>query len=522
MKNITFLIVNISTSLSSLYFYLLMTKELSQITGEETFYQSLGLGLYLLLMGAGAYFIRPKELYQDKIKQLIKLEWGTLFTGATAPIMLYLYLYIVTAKGFYAPVSPQDISFIPTAIIGLIAVSFIGLFTGAQLPIFLKIGSENKNVILFSNYFGALLAGPILNHLIGLQVNLSGLIFFGIFISLSTLFGYLYLSRKFSKIWITILPIILLFFVGNYTVPLVKSFLGAYYFGLKVNHWHELKDFNKTVNSVGEITTIKSPYQDIHLVREKPLKNSLSPGNFTLYLNHKPQFDFMSSPTYHESMLFGALNLSQTLPKKVLILGGGDGILLSYILRNFPSTDVTLVELDFEVLNISKEVPALIYLNQGVLNQKDKYNLITEDGFNYIRKSSAVFDAIFIDFPYPYSDELLSLYSQEFYQVVHRRLAKDGFIVMDFPLTDKLQGEASPLAHRVTKTLHKSGFKSLLPFGPYSSFIYGEVNQRELKFHYDKMNPNLKLSTTLNLVSLKHLFKPLEKTLKPISLFYGQ
>ncbi|MCF8059076.1 MAG: hypothetical protein K9K67_07255 [Bacteriovoracaceae bacterium] len=522
MKNTVFLMVNISTSLTSLFFYLLTVKEVSQISGEETFFQSIGLGLYLLFMGIGAYFFKVNKSYDQNINQLIKLEWGALFSGATAPILMYLYLFIATAKGFYAPVSPQDIGLIPVALVTLVTICSLGLFTGGQLPIFLKIGSESKNVVLFANYLGALMAGPVLNYLINLQLNLSGMLLFGIIVSSFTLTSYAFLISRFSKVWVTILPIVLILMTRQITGDLVQSFLGSYYYGLKVKEWGELGSLRKTIAKVGTITTIKSPYQDIHLVTENPLKNSFSPGNFTLYLNHKPQFDFMSSPTYHESMLYGAVNLSQKRPQKILVLGGGDGILVSYLLTSFPDADLTLVELDHEMLKTAKEEPSLILLNKGVLNKKDKFRLVIDDGFNFLRNNQDLYDGIFIDFPYPYSDELLSLYSQEFYQTVKARLAKSGFIALDFPITDKREEEASVLAYRVTQTLQIAGFKALLPYGPYSSFIYGEVESRNLKFNYDELKMNLKLSTRLNLVSLEHLFNSSKQKFKPISLFYGQ
>ncbi len=220
-------------------------------------------------------------------------------------------------------------------------------------------------------------------------------------------------------------------------------------------------------------------------------------------------------------MLHGALNLSRKKPHKILILGGGDGLLLSELVKN-DFSKITLVELDQQMIELSKNHYALSYLNQDVLKQKSNdIKIVIDDGFNYIRSHKDKYDAIFIDFPYPYSDEIINLYSREFYTIVNSRLNNNGFMILDFPITDTNSQRAGVLAHKLRKTLHTAGIKNIFSFGPYSSFIYAQKSNFPLSFDYEKLPQGLSLSTQLNLVSLEHLFNEVEKY-KPFSLFYGE
>jgi spermidine synthase len=528
MKKPIFLLVNIITSLTSLFYFLLITREASILTGEETLFQSLSLGFYLLFMGLGSSFIKKEETKTKILLKVLKLDFSVLLVGTLSPIILYLILSAYMALNFGAPISPQDVPVALTMTICLGSASLLGFFTGGQLPLFISYINKHLNIILFMNYLGALLAGPFLNKLLEYESSSKSLVLSILFVNFFTPISIFILTyAKRSLVVIATIPLLFCFIFYSYD-NIEKNFLTAYYHGVKSKSFIETYSLHKSLKVLGDIKRINSPYQRIDIVRENPISSKTSnfPGNLTIYLNHKPQFDLLSYKTYHESMLHGALNLSGKRPHEILILGGGDGLLLNELTKS-GYQNITLIELDQQMINLSSNHYALSYLNENVLSRyKDfsldtKVKIITDDGFHYIRSHLKKYDAIFIDFPYPYSDEIINLYSKEFYTIVNSRLKENGFIVLDFPITDVNSKRASLLAHKLRKTLREADITNSFSFGPYSSFVYAQKNKKKIFFNYQKLPKGLSLSTHLNLVSLEHLFKNIEDY-KPFSLFYGE
>lgn len=483
------------------------------MSGQENLFQSLSLTLYLAGLGIGSLLPNRENF---SITKIVFLEFGNYLVGALTLPLLFTHLSYFTATKITAAISPQDIPLAPLFLYALGGILLLGIFTGGQLPEFLKRHNQSKNVILFMNYFGALLAGIFLNHLMAISFSAKQILFtFLLLSSFNLILCIPFIKRK-------ILSLILLPpFLGIFLLPglLEKSksiFLASYYQGLKVASFKDLTKIEEISNKLGSIESYNSPYQEIHLLLERPVRDGAALGNISLYLNYRPQFDIYSTPTYHQSMLYGPLNLSQKSPENILILGGGDGILLKEIYKALPKSKVTLVELDPLMIELFSSSPLLTHFNGGVLIEKPE-SIIIEDGLHFLKTTEKKYDAIFIDFPYPYSDELTSLYSLEFYRIVKSRLKKNAFFVVDFPVLDRGE-DASPLYSKLKKTLEVSGLKTVFPFGPYSSFVFVEEEFRELDFNYESIRDNLHMSTYLNLVGLKHL--KTEKKVLPFSLFY--
>lgn len=485
------------------------------MSGKENLFQSLGLAFYLAGMATGS-FLNSKST--ASFKRLLSYEVGNLLVGSFFLVFLYLHLGYGISSNFNAPVSPEDLPQFPLFLWGLGGVFLIGSFTGAELPEFLKFKPLEKNKVLFLNYFGALFSGIFLNFLLGHSFDTKQvLLIFTIMVGVNFL-TLIMLSRK----WILVLSIFLLPLTFSLSVRLgekiEKAFLASYYLGTKVDGFREFIRLAETSSKIGLIENIKTPFQDLHLVTELPVRGSATKGNISLYLNYRPQFDLYSYTTYHESMVAGALNLSQMVPRKVLILGGGDGILLNVIKKFLPETKVTLIELDPVMLNIFKNNSNLLHFNDDVFNSGFG-TVVQDDAFAFIKEDNNKYDAIFIDFPYPYSDELTSLYSAEFFKTLKRNMNSGGFFIVDFPVTD---GENFSLLYlKLEKTLKVAGIETVFPFGPYSSFVYGKLKKETVSFSYEKMPEDIHLSTSLNLFGLSHLERG-EKSVKSFSLFYEQ
>lgn len=510
-NRILFVVANICSSFSSLFIVLFIIKEVSQLSGKENLFQALGMAFYLGGMAVGSYFNKNES---PSFYRLFAFEFGNFLTGSISLALMFLHLGLFTSLRLDAPTTPQDIYQIPLYIWGLGAVLLVGFFTGGELPEFLKFSKIEKGKILFFNYLGALFSGVFLNFLLGESYTSIQILFVFAVLSGLTHLALLIISRN-------ILGLFLLCLIPTVCIPLFplhkrleKTFLATYYFGVKADGIKGFLQIPLLAKKMGKIENVKTPYQDLHLVTEYPPKNSLSKGNISLFLNYRPQFDIYSSRTYHESMYYGGVNLLGKTPENILILGGGDGILLSVIKKSGFKGKVTLVELDPKMIELFSGKQNLLHFNNGVLVQKE-FTLEVNDGFQFLKDSSESFEAIFIDFPYPYSDQLTGLYSEEFYSVLKHRLKPNGFAMIDFPLTSGLA--LSQLYSKLESTLQISGFKTIFPFGPYSGFVFTQLKEKSVDFNYQNLPEGLQLSTELNLFGLSYLKKELGT---PFSLFY--
>jgi len=168
----------------------------------------------------------------------------------------------------------------------------------------------------------------------------------------------------------------------------------------------------------------RSAYQDI-VVTE-----SVSIGgrpDVRLFLNGDLQFSSIDEYRYHEALVHPAMAGPH---RRVLVLGGGDGLALREVLR-YPDVDeVTLVELDPAVLRLARQDHRLTRLNERSLADP-RVVVVEADAFAWVRTSPAPFDVVIADFPDPEDPATAKLYSVEFYgMVAHRVLSPGGRLVV--------------------------------------------------------------------------------------------
>lgn len=161
-----------------------------------------------------------------------------------------------------------------------------------------------------------------------------------------------------------------------------------------------------------------SPYQRIEVIKT---------GNMgkCLYLDGKIQSSEMDEFIYHEALVHPAMFLCNS-PKVVLIAGGGEGATIREVLKH-PVEEVIMVDLDEEVVNISKKF--LPEWSEGAFDDP-RVKLVIDDARVYIEKMKDYFDVILIDLPEPTEGgPAYLLYTKEFYEKIYEALKKDGIMV---------------------------------------------------------------------------------------------
>ncbi|MFD2205604.1 polyamine aminopropyltransferase [Kiloniella antarctica] len=143
-----------------------------------------------------------------------------------------------------------------------------------------------------------------------------------------------------------------------------------------------------------------------------------------LVLDDAVQITEFDEHIYSESMVHVPM-VSHPAPKRVLIIGAGDGTVLREVLKHEALTQVTMVEIDGALVKICHE--HLSDILHGAFDDP-RLNLIIGDGAKYLRESDQEFDVIIIDSTDP-DDNSTALFTNAFYGYAKARLAKGGIIV---------------------------------------------------------------------------------------------
>jgi spermidine synthase len=116
-------------------------------------------------------------------------------------------------------------------------------------------------------------------------------------------------------------------------------------------------------------------------------------------------------------------------PKKVLILGGGDGLALREVLAHPSVEAVTLVDLDPAMPRLARSFPTLIGLNRNSFSDR-RVTLVQDDASVWLTEHRGLWDVIIVDFPDPNTFALGKLYTKAFYRRVAAHLAPGGAIAV--------------------------------------------------------------------------------------------
>ncbi len=131
---------------------------------------------------------------------------------------------------------------------------------------------------------------------------------------------------------------------------------------------------------------------------------------------------------FHEALVHPAM-LSHPEPKKVLILGGGEGATLREVLKHPSVESVTMVDIDEKFVDYCKL--NLIQWHRGSFFDK-KVTLLCQDGRAFLKNNpSNIYDVIIIDITDILEDgPAIALYTKEFYKLCKERMSDNGMLAI--------------------------------------------------------------------------------------------
>lgn len=175
-------------------------------------------------------------------------------------------------------------------------------------------------------------------------------------------------------------------------------------------------NYGQTYRLKRKIVSKKSPYQKIELVE------TFEYGKMLL-LDGAVQTTEKDEFIYHEMLTHPAL-LAHPEPKRVLIIGGGDGGTLRRVLEH-PVEEAIMVEMDRTVVELSRT--HLTSISEQAF-EDERATIVIDDGFNFLKKEKKKFDLILVDSTDPVGEATV-LFSEDFYQLAFSSLNEEGIIV---------------------------------------------------------------------------------------------
>jgi spermidine synthase len=396
----------------------------SYVLGDSVTQFSLIIGIYLFAMGAGSWLSRFVE--GDLARRFVDVELAVAVVGgASAPLLFLTFAHL---------------SYFQVVLYGL--VFLIGVLVGLEIPLLMRILKDHLDFkelvarVLAFDYAGALIASLLFPIFLVPRLGL---------VRTSLLFGFFNAAVGLWATWL-MRPLI----KGSVTrlraqACVVMALLAVAF--VKADALTSLAEDAMFADDI--VYTKTTHYQRIVVTRNR--------AGFQLFLNGNLQFSSADEYRYHEALVHPAMGLASDggrAPRRVLILGGGDGLGLREVLK-YPSVEeAVLVDLDPDMTELSRRFPPLARLNQDSFADP-RVRVVNEDAMIWLEREGPTFDAAVVDFPDPNSFALGKLYTTRFYRMLKARLAPDAAVGIQ---------ATSPLFARssywcIVRTLEAAGFQ---------------------------------------------------------------
>jgi spermidine synthase len=404
----------------------------SYLLGDSVFQFSTVIGCYLFAMGIGSGLSR--YIGRGLVARFISIELMVgLLGGFSSSILFLAFAYTQAFR-----------------LILYLLVVLIGILVGLEIPLLMRILKDRftfKDVVahvLTFDYLGALGASLLFPILLVPKLGLvrSALVF-GLVNAGVALWSTYIFKDQIGQPRLT-----------RFSCFVVLAMLVAGMFGAE--RISAAADNNLYADEV--IFSRNTRYQRIVLTRWK--------DDVRLFLSGHLQFSSRDEYRYHEALVHPGMSAVPNA-RRVLVLGGGDGLAVRELLKYPGIESITLVDLDPEMTHLFTTHPYLSELN-GHSFHSPKVHVTNADAFPWLEEHRDSYDFIVVDFPDPTNYSIGKLFTTSFYRLMGRHLARNGVAVIQ---------STSPLFARqsywcIVETVKQAGLKAY----PYHVYVpsFGE------------------------------------------------
>lgn len=397
----------------------------SYLLGDTVTQFSLVIGVYLSALGVGAWLSQYVE--ERLARTFIEVELAlALIGGLSAPLLFLTFAWLTWFR---------------LVLFGMVFI--IGVLVGLELPLLMRILREHLDFsdlvsrVLTFDYIGALIASLLFPILL---VPYLGLVrtslAFGLLNGLVGLWGTYLLRPLLTTRSLAGLRGRAALAIGVLVIGFIKAD--------SLTLWSEEVMLGNTI-----IYARQTPFQRIVVTED--------PRGFQLHLNGNLQFNSADEYRYHEALVHPAMSAVDS-PRRILVLGGGDGLAVREILKYRSVEHVTLVDIDPVMTEMARNLEPLRQLNQDSLLH-EKVTVQNRDAFAWVGERHEPYDAVVIDFPDPGSYSVGKLYTSYFFKMLRGCLAPDA--VVSIQCTSPLIARRSYWC--ILSTMESAGFK-VLPY----------------------------------------------------------
>jgi spermidine synthase len=422
----------------------------SYLLGDSVTQFSLVIGLFLTAMGLGSFL--SGKVTRNLPAWFVAVEIGAGLTGGLTPMVAF--------SAFAFTESYMAIL--------IFCITIVGGLVGFEIPLVVRILREIESLkdalanVMAADYMGALVASVVFPFLLLPHL---GLVRAGIFTGLVNILVAAFTLRVFQdRIGKQLKPLRL-------AVTLAAGILlAAFTLAPGVVSWLEAHLYQDEV-----ILAQTTPLQRLVLTRWRE--------DIRLYLNGHLQFSSVDEYRYHEALVHPAMSLAERR-KRVLILGGGDGLAAREVLRYPEVEHIDLVDLDPVVTQLFSTREMLTALNKGSLKDP-RVTVHNKDAMRFLEFSKKHWDVILVDLPDPSSPAIAKLYSNSFYRLAGRHLASGGILCTQSTSPFRSREafwcihhtiEAAEIYGSPTKHFRARGYHMVVPtFGTWGFILAGEL-----------------------------------------------
>jgi spermidine synthase len=373
----------------------------SYLLGDSVTQWSLVIGVYLSAMGLGSWL--SKSIERREHERFVQIQLVIAIVGGFSATLLFLgFAYLATVRPL---------------LFGILVI--VGTAVGLEIPLMMRImrGYALKDLVarvLAFDYLGSLAAS--------LLFPLALLPYLGL-VRTALAFG---LINAAVAAWSA----------SHFTPELrrpgwIKAQIGivALLLGGGLVWGKQLEDFGESqLYDFPVIFSQRTPYQRLTITRWQ--------DDIRLFINGNLQFSSSDEHRYHEALVHPVLAMAaQARPqvpadgRRVLVLGGGDGLALREILAHDDVGRVDLVDLDPAMTELFSTHPLLTSLNREAFDDP-RVHVHNADAMEWLlahrEADGEPFDVAIVDLPDPNNFSLGKLYSRSFYRVLRGSLHPDG------------------------------------------------------------------------------------------------
>ena len=397
------LIVTSLLAFCSIIYELLLANTLSIVTNNQIWWQSLTIGVYIGGLGIGAYL---SEKLKNESVNIVWTEIALSFLGMISVVYIYLlhgsYEYIDNlffhTGNFHSSVYVQNIIVLKIVffIFTQAMTLAIGTLSGFEIPLMIKIASkysakkdEYEYQIFGINYIGTLIGTTIFAYFLmpKLDVIKTSIVVAGVNVLVCLYFLFKFTSLEKKRYIGFIGGVSLIGALIFYNEPrITQSYLKLFYYmpRLLEENKQNIESLGAKLDTLPNVERMKSLYQYVDIFDYPFIINGESKQSTILTLDTNFQFNTTTEFFYHEAFAHVSISMNKKVPKKVLLLGGGDGLLLRELVKYDEIDSITFIELDQKMIDLAKT--RFAELNQHSISHP-KVKTFINDGFYFLRNT---------------------------------------------------------------------------------------------------------------------------------------